>query len=59
MKRERILIILGVLTLLSPFYGVPSSYLTVILILYGCVIAYIGYTLSKKSGERNTEGSTI
>ena len=59
MKRERILIILGVLTLLSPFYGVPSSYLTVILMLYGCGVAYIGYTLSRKAGERNSEGSTF
>ena len=52
MKRERILIILGVLTALAPFYGLPSSYMTVLLILFGFGIAYIGYTLSKK--ERTT-----
>jgi VIT1/CCC1 family predicted Fe2+/Mn2+ transporter len=48
MKREKILIILGVLTALAPFYGLPSSYLTIILLLYGLSITYIGYTLSKK-----------
>lgn len=49
MKRERILIILGVLTALAPFYGIPSSYMTVLLILFGLSSAYIGYTLSKKN----------
>ena len=48
MKRERILIILGVLTALAPFYGLPGSYMTVLLILFGLGIAYIGYSLSKK-----------
>ena len=48
MKREKILIILGVLIALTPFYGLPGSYLTVILLLYGLGITYIGYTLSKK-----------
>lgn len=49
MKRERILIILGVLTALAPFYGIPSSYMTGLLILFGLSSAYIGYTLSKKN----------
>jgi phage shock protein PspC (stress-responsive transcriptional regulator) len=51
MKRERILIILGVLTALAPFYGLPSSYMTVLLILFGLGVAYIGYTLQKKDQE--------
>lgn len=51
MKREKMLIILGVLTALAPFYGLPSSYLTVLLMLFGLTIAYIGRTLCKKDSQ--------
>ena len=51
MKREKILIILGGLTALAPFYGLPNSYLTGLLILFGLSIAYIGYTLYRKNSD--------
>ncbi len=57
MKREKILIILGILTALSPFYGLPGSYMTVILILFGVSIGYIGYTLTKKSEKTGSDVS--
>lgn len=59
MKRERILIILGVLTALTPFYGLPSAVMTGIVFVYGVAIAYIGYSLIKKDTEKKTETSSV
>ena len=56
MKRERILIILGVLTFLTPFYGLPTSYMTFVIMLYGASVVGIGYSLSKKEAG-NTSSS--
>ena len=54
MKRERILVILGVLVALSPFYGLPSQYMTGIVMLLGLAVAYIGYTLLPKKTTPGT-----
>jgi hypothetical protein len=56
MKREKILIILGVLTALTPFYGLPGSYTTALLMLFGLTIAYIGRTLCKKDSTPQIGG---
>lgn len=49
MTRESLLIVFGFLTLLSPFFGLPSSWLTRIDVLLGLCVAGIAYTLKKNT----------
>lgn len=43
MSKETTLIIVGVLVVLSPFLGLPESWLSVILPILGAVILVLGY----------------
>ena len=45
MSRETILMVLGICVLLSPFFGLPASWLARIDVVFGLVIAYLGYSL--------------
>ena len=45
MNRQTTLIILGAVVALSPFFGVPSSWLIRIDVIAGFAIAYLGYSL--------------
>ncbi len=53
MKREQILFILGILIVLSPFYGLPERALTPITILLG--FAVIFFSLSRRTQNTTTE----
>lgn len=44
MSRERILIILGVLIILSPFSGIPLAVLSWVLPVFGIAVITIGVT---------------
>lgn len=49
MNRERILIVIGALVLLSPWSGLPLAWLTWILPVFGLATIAIGFTLHKRS----------
>jgi hypothetical protein len=49
MTRERTLIILGAIVLLSPWSGLPLAWLTWILLGIGVVVMVIGFTLMRRS----------
>jgi hypothetical protein len=49
MTRERTLIILGAIVLLSPWSGLPLAWLTWILLGIGVVVMVIGFTLIRRS----------
>jgi uncharacterized membrane protein len=53
MSRENFLILLGVLVLLSPFAGLPMTWLAWILPILGIFILIVGFTLrrSRKQPE--------
>jgi len=53
MSRERLLIIIGVLVLLSPFVGVPLAILSWILPILGAGVSLIGisYAVRKKNAQ--------
>ena len=51
MTRETLLIVLGICVLLSPFLGVPSSWLIRIDVLLGFCIVWFAYTLRLKKGK--------
>ena len=51
MTRETLLIVLGMCVLLSPFLGVPSSWLIRIDVLLGFGIVWFAYTLRIKKGN--------
>ncbi|MES2226104.1 MAG: hypothetical protein V4480_04845 [Patescibacteria group bacterium] len=52
MKRETILIILGVLIVLSPWSGLPLAWLSWVLPVLGLAVAAIGFTLRARSAPR-------
>lgn len=58
MRREKILIILGIVIALSPFYGLPPAVMTGITIVLGLVVIAIGYTLIKKEAEATALGES-
>jgi hypothetical protein len=53
MSRESILILLGILTILAPFSGLPLSWLEFILPAIGLAVAALGYSF-----RAPREGST-
>ncbi len=52
MSKEVSLIILGVLTALTPFMGLPGEWRTVLLIIFGFAIAIIGFFLRSETLAR-------
>lgn len=56
MRREKILIILGIVIALSPFYGLPPAVMTGVTIVLGLAVVAIGYTLTKKEAETTALG---
>ncbi|MEK7201650.1 MAG: hypothetical protein AAB737_03385 [Patescibacteria group bacterium] len=48
MSREPILIYLGVLVAVTPFIGLPLSWLSFLLPICGALIAFIGITLTRR-----------
>jgi hypothetical protein len=63
MSRESMVFILGILTILTPFLGVPREYKDWLLIVMGSLLALLGYQLRRKrflgslekEGERKTD----
>ncbi|HVX90771.1 MAG TPA: hypothetical protein VHC20_04040 [Candidatus Paceibacterota bacterium] len=51
MSKETTLIIVGVLVVLSPFLGLPESWLSVILPALGAVILVMGYLAIQRRRE--------
>jgi Na+/H+ antiporter NhaC len=49
MTRERVLMILGALVLISPWSGLPLAWLTWILPIIGLVVLAIGFTLRNRT----------
>jgi hypothetical protein len=45
MSRESVLVLLGVIVALSPFLGIPTTWLAIILPLLGVAVAVIGASL--------------
>jgi hypothetical protein len=54
MARENILIILGILTILAPFAGLPISWLEFILPAIGLAVAALGYSFRAPRSERDS-----
>ncbi|MBA3789265.1 hypothetical protein H0X32_02640 [Patescibacteria group bacterium] len=52
MKRESFLVLLGVLIILSPFSGLPLSWLTWVLLCMGVIVVIIGITLRRDRHDR-------
>lgn len=52
MSRSLMLIVLGALTLLSPFSGLPMSILTWILPLFGLAIVAVGVSYRRQATTR-------
>ncbi|MGE5541251.1 MAG: hypothetical protein ACM3TU_03150 [Bacillota bacterium] len=44
MTRSHILILIGILTLLAPFSGLPISWLEFVLPVFGLIVAGVGYS---------------
>jgi|GEM_PF-1132896 len=42
MSRSSVIILFGVLTILTPFSGLPSSFRTFILVVFGAVLVVVG-----------------
>jgi len=51
MSKETILVIVGVLIVLSPFLGLPQSWLSLMLPILGLVVIVVAYLAMK--GRRN------
>jgi len=56
MSKEGTLITVGVLVILSPFLGLPSSFLAFALPVLGAITLFVGYTIRKeKVNQRAAE----
>jgi len=51
MKRESILIILGALVALSPWSGLPQSWMEFVLVVLGLAVIVIAVTLRRRTSE--------
>lgn len=49
MSRESILILLGILTILAPFSGLPISWLESILPVIGLAVAALGFSMRRRA----------
>lgn len=59
MTRESFLILLGVLVALSPFLGLPLTWLAVLLPLLGLITLGIGYTLRARLPRREPDSAAL
>lgn len=55
MSKEVLVIVLGILTALLPFMGLPGSWRTILLVLIGIGIAVIGFFLRSEALGRGGE----
>ncbi len=58
MSRNRILTLLGVLIFLSPFIGLPYSWLTVILPVLGVLVLIIAFTPSRTTRVKSNQATS-
>jgi len=64
MQRERIILILGIITALMPLSGFPTTWKRFLLVVFGVVIAYMASYLIKEKKARlkttrgNNKGNT-
>lgn len=56
MKRESILIVLGIIIMLSPWAGIPLSILRWILLILGLAILFIGFTMRRRAVPQPSQG---
>jgi len=59
MTRAHLLILLGLLVILAPFSGLPSSWLDVVLPLLGLTTLLIGYTLRPAKRKESTTSQEV
>ncbi len=52
MSRSTALILLGVLVILTPLSGLPESWITTILVVFGVAIAGIGFAIRVEAVKR-------
>lgn len=52
MSSSSALILLGILTILAPLSGLPESWITVLLALFGLIVALLGISLRSESVRR-------
>jgi hypothetical protein len=55
MTRGTLLMILGALVLLSPFLGIPSSWLIRLDVVLGIIIGYFGYSIRTHTTTSRSE----
>ncbi|HUQ30382.1 MAG TPA: hypothetical protein VM103_02565 [Candidatus Paceibacterota bacterium] len=51
MSRSSLLILLGFLTILAPFAGLPSSWVAILTSLFGMCVAIIGFSIRVQKVE--------
>lgn len=52
MSRTSTLILLGILTMLTPFSGLPNTYRSVLIVAFGVAILGIGLSLRSEETQR-------
>lgn len=57
MKRERILFILGLLIILSPFYGLPARVMTVVTVVFGLGVVLLSLRRTSMLGDTQERAS--
>lgn len=55
MSKSTTLIVLGVLIFLSPFIGLPTSWLSWLLPLFGIIVGVIGYLVRMRAKQETPE----
>ena len=53
MSRESLLVLIGILVVLSPFVGLPLTWLAVLVPVLGGMVALIGVTLVSRKGKKS------
>lgn len=59
MRKERILLVLGIWVALLPYLGFPYSWKNIILTISGLAIVYYSYTLYKERKAKAEEEKTF
>lgn len=52
MRKERILLILGILIAILPYLGVPSFFRSLFISVFGLLVSFIGYHFYKSAKKR-------
>ncbi|MDE1919753.1 MAG: hypothetical protein KGH56_03620 [Patescibacteria group bacterium] len=58
MSRASTLILLGILTILTPFSGLPSSFRSLLAVIFGASVFAIGFSLRAREAESAQAATT-